>query len=187
MGLHSYSYAEYAALETMSPEKHEFFDGDILLLARGDAEHAALSAAIGEELWRASRSRGCAYSSELRIFVESVALATFADASVVFGPLQQHEPSPNATAVNPGILAEVTSSWSEEYDRGLKAEFYRTIPTLREYIIVSHRERRITAHVRGNDGEWHTSEAGPGGSVAIPSLGASLLVDAVYDGIIVSV
>jgi hypothetical protein len=66
---------------------------------------------------------------------------------VVCGPLQQHGPSPNATALNPVILVEVTSDSSEDYDIGEKLEAYRTIPSLRECIIVSHRERRITVHI----------------------------------------
>src|SRR5262249_11398586 len=47
---------------------------------------------------------------------EAVGLATFPDGSVIYGPLQQHPPSPDATALNPTVLLEVTSDSSEEYD-----------------------------------------------------------------------
>ena len=46
----------------------------------------------------------------LRIYVEAVGLATSPDGAVIRGPLQQHAPSPEATAVNPAVLLEVTSS-----------------------------------------------------------------------------
>ena len=99
---------------------------------------------------------------------------------MICGPLQQHAPSPDATALNPTILVEVTSDSSEEYDTVTKLEFYRTIPTLREYVIVSHRERRITVHERGTDSGWTTRVAISGGRVEIPSLGGTLVVDEIY-------
>ena len=100
-----------------------------------------------------SRDKRCrVHTSDLRIYVEAAGFATFPDGAVICGPLQQHEPSPRATALNPTVLLEVTSDSSEEYDNTFKLECYRTIPTLSDYIIVSHRERRITVHSRyGSD------------------------------------
>ena len=89
---------------------------------------------------------------------------------------------PDATALNPVVLLEVTSDSSEEYDTGLKLESYRTIPSLRDYVIVSHRERRITVHHRGADGAWVTRIAIAGGQVSVDSLAAELAVDQVYGG-----
>jgi Uma2 family endonuclease len=78
------------------------------------------------------------------------------------------------------ILVEVTSDSSEEYDTGEKLEYYRTIPSLREYVIVSHRERRITVHQRTEQGQWIARLAIAGGQVPLPSLDIDLLVDQIY-------
>src|SRR5205823_10025788 len=99
------------------------------------------------------------------------------DCSVLCGPLQQHEPSPKATALSPAILVEVTSDSSEEYDTGPKREYYRTIPTLRDYVIVSHRERRIVVETRGDDGTWSARVATKGERIAVSTLNAELSVD----------
>lgn len=104
------------------------------------------------------------HTSDLRIYVESAGMAAFPDGSVICGALQQHAPSPEATALNPAILVEVTSPSSEPFDTGDKLVADKTIPTLREYIVVSHRERRITVHAR----------------VLLPSLAAELVVDEIY-------
>jgi Uma2 family endonuclease len=120
------------------------------------------------------------HTSDLRIYVEAAGLATFPDGCVICGPLEQHRPSPAATALNPTILVEVTSDSSEEYDTGTKLESYRTIPSLREYIIVSHRERRITVHQRQPGAEWGSSTAIAGGKVGVESLGLELVVDELY-------
>ena len=178
---HRYTYAEYAKFENVSAERHEFLNGNIHPMLGGSEEHSALSAQMLRLLGNAIENQiCCAHAPDLRIYVETVDLATFADTSVICGPLQQHEPSPKATALNPMILVEVTSNSSEEYDLGFKREAYRTIPSLREYVIVSHRERRITIDVRNADGAWTTRTATRGERVELPSLQAQLAVDDVY-------
>lgn len=181
--VHRYTYAEYVALEQRSPTKHEFLDGEIYAMAGGSEEHPALAAEVLRALGNAIGDRPCrAHTSDLRIYVEAAGLATFPDGAIICGPLQHHSPSPNATALNPSVLVEVTSDSSEEYDTGAKLEFYRTIPSLREYIIVAHRERRIVVHYRVDDGPWATRVAIAGGRVQVDSLDCVLVVDEVYRG-----
>jgi Uma2 family endonuclease len=179
--LHRYTYADYVALEMISTGKHEFLDGEIYAMAGGSEEHSALAAAMVHALVTAVGDRPCrVHTSDLRIYVGAAGLATFPDASVICGPLQQHEPSPTATALNPVILVEVTSDSSEDYDTGAKLEYYQTIPTLREYVIVSHRARRITVHTRRSEGGWDTGFATSSGEVEIASLEVQLNVDDIY-------
>lgn len=181
--IHRYTYAEYVALELESSTKHEFLDGEIYAMAGGSEEHSALAAEVVRALGNAIGDRPCrVHTSDLRVYVERVGLATFPDASVICGPLQQHGPSPAATAVNPTVLVEVTSDSSEEYDTGVKLEAYQTIPSARDYVIVSHRERRITVYHRADDATWTASVAVPGERVAVASLDTELEVDAVYRG-----
>lgn len=178
---HRYTYADYVGLERYGQTKHEFLDGEIYAMAGGSAEHAALAAELLRVLSQATAAEPCrVYTSDLRVYVESTGLATFPDGSVICGPLVQHPPSPEATAVNPTVLVEVTSDSSEDYDQGLKLEHYRTIPTLRDYVVVSHRERRITVHSRTEAGDWVTRTAVTGGRVGVRSLSAELAVDEIY-------
>lgn len=179
--LHRYTYADYVALEQSSPTKHEFFDGQIYAMAGGTEEHSAIAAEVLRLLGNAIGDRPCrAHTSDLRIYVEALGLATFPDATVICGPLEQHGPSPTATALNPRVLVEVTSDSSEEYDTGIKLEAYRTIPSLTEYVLISHRERRIIVHARSAANDWTTRVAIAGGSVGIASLDMELRVDEVY-------
>jgi Uma2 family endonuclease len=180
-GLHRYTYADYVALELSSPTKHEFLEGEIYAMAGGAEEHSALAAEVLRVLGNALGDRpGRVHTSDLRVYVETSGLATFPDGSIVCGKLEQHPPSPAATALNPTVLLEVTSDSSEEYDTGEKLARYRTIPSLRDYVVVSHRERRITVHQRGADGQWNERVAIAGGRVEVASVGATLVVDEVY-------
>jgi Uma2 family endonuclease len=178
---HRYTYADYVAVERDSPTKHEFLDGEIYAMAGGSEEHSALAAEVLGIFRAALQDSPCrVHTSDLRIYVEAPGLATFPDGSVICGPLEQHGASPDATTLNPTLLLEVTSDSSEEYDTGEKAAFCRTIPSLRDYVIVSHRERRITVHTRAAHGGWITRVAIAGGRVAAESVNSELSVDDIY-------
>jgi Uma2 family endonuclease len=181
--LHRYTYAEYVALERESSTKHEFLDGEIYAMAGGSEEHSALAAEVLRVLGNGIGDRPCrVHTSDLRIYVEAAGFATFPDGSVICGPLEQHGPSPKATALNPSVLLEVTSDSSEEYDNTEKLACYLTIASLREYIVVSHRERRITVHARGDHAAWEKRVAITGGRVLVGSVPAELSVDEIYRG-----
>ena len=179
--LHRYTYADYVALEESSPTKHEYFQGEIYAMAGGSEEHSALAAEVLRALGNALGDRPCrTHTSDLRVYIEATGMATFPDGSVICGKLEQHAPSPRATAVNPTVLFEVTSDSSEEFDTTTKLESYLTIPSLRDYLVVSHRERRITLHSRTSHGGWETRVAIAGGKLTLSSLGTDLVVDEIY-------
>lgn len=180
--LHRYTYAQYCGVERDNPaQKHEFLDGEIYAMAGGTEDHSRLAAEVLRVLGNALVDGPCqVHTSDLRIYAEAAGLATFPDGSVICGALEHHAPSPKDTALNPRVLLEVTSDSSEEYDTVTKLDAYRTIPSLREYVLVSHRERRITVHHRGDDGAWTTRVAIAAGKVDVPSVGAVLVVDEIY-------
>jgi Uma2 family endonuclease len=179
--LHRYTYADYVALEDSSSTKHEYLAGEIYAMAGGSEEHSALAAEVLRALGNAVGDRPCrVHTSDLRIYVEATGMATFPDGAMVCGKLEQHPPSPRATALNPTFLVEVTSDSSEEYDTTTKLESYRTIASLRDYLVVSHRERRLTLHSRDEDGKWVSRVAISGGKVALSCLTSELLVDEIY-------
>ena len=178
-----YSYEEYLALEEESPTRHEYFDGEIYAMAGGTPDHAALAAAIlgiiGQQL-----PRGCrAFTSDLRLRIPSSGLSTYPGGTVICGGSQRAADDPIAVT-NPTILIEVTSNSSEEYDRGEKLRHYQSIPSVREIVIVSHKEPRVSLHRRVDGDTWTSLEATTGESVTLQSIGGVVRADDVYrDGL----
>lgn len=175
-----YTYDEYRRFEEETDAKHEYLDGQILAMAGGTLEHAALAAAISTILAQLLEGGPCHwFGSDTRVRVRATGLATYPDVTVICGDVER-DPDDRNAAVNPTLLVEVSSESTEAYDRGEKAEHYRRIPSLRECVLVSHRERRIER--RWRDGEaWQLESAGRGDTVHIAALGIALEVDAVYD------
>lgn len=176
-----YTFAEYVRLEEGSTVKHEYLGGQIYAMAGGSPEHAALAAAVIAKLVVALEGGRCrVHTSDLRIRVRTTGLCSYPDVSVVCGP-REVDPESADTVTNPTLLVEVTSKSTEEYDRGEKFDHYRQIPSLREYALVSHRERAIEVRARDDGGKWVTRVARSGERVELASLGCSFDVDAIYE------
>ena len=177
--LHRYTFADYLRLEEESSTRHEFLEGEIVAMAGGTPEHAALAMAVGRPIGNQLEGRGCrVFSSDLRVKVSQTGLVTYPDVTVLCGP-SQRDPEDQTTVLNPAVVVEITSDSSEQYDRGVKLEHYKTIPSLTAIVIVSHRERHIEVHARGDQG-WTIAAATADARALIPLLGVSLDVDAVY-------
>ena len=173
-----YTYAEYLALEDESPIRHEYLEGEVYAMAGGSPDHAALAASVIGIL-RGQLPPGCrAFTSALRVRVPSTGLSTYPDASVVCGRTQRASDDPLAV-VNPVLLIEVTSSSTEEYDRGEKLRHYQNLASVREVLIVSHRGPQLTLHRREPQG-WAELLVTSGQTIELASVGARVAVDDVY-------
>jgi Uma2 family endonuclease len=174
----NYTYADYLGFEASSNVKHEFLGGQIYAMAGGTPEHAALAAAAITLLGPQLRGGECRpYNSDLRVRTPT-GLTTYPDVTMICGAREVDGIDPLAIT-NPALIVEVLSRSTEEYDSGDKFEHYKTFPSLREYVLVSHRERSVEVRSRGEDG-WRTTVV-PEGAIAELSIGARLDLRDLYD------
>jgi Uma2 family endonuclease len=176
-----YSWADYLALEASSNVKHEFLDGQIYGMAGGTPEHAALAAAVIGLLFGQLRGSRCrAHDADLRVRVLATGLATYPDITVVCGP-RERDPEDENAVTNPALIVEVLSRSTEEYDRGDKFEHYKRIPSLRQVVLVSHREREIEVWTRGDGDTWTRVVSRDGAQANLGAISAQLDVRELYD------
>ena len=176
-----YTLSEYLALEASSNVKHEYFDGQIYAMAGGTPEHAALSAALIGLMFPQLRGGRCRiYDADLRIRVNATGLTTYPDITVVCGP---REPCPNDphAITNPTLIAEVLSPSTEAYDRGDKFEHYQCLPSLQQYVLVSHRERTIEVWNRTSNGTFVPRISTEGEIVHFDAIGVQINVRELFD------
>jgi len=70
---HRYTLRDYLDVEEVSVVRHELIDGEIVAMAGGTPEHAALASAISALLGGQLRGQPCrSYSADLRIRVEAL-------------------------------------------------------------------------------------------------------------------
>ena len=178
----SYTVQEYVRVEAESTTiKHEYIDGTIRAMSGGTLAHARMQAALAMILGRQLEGRRCnVFSSHGRVRVRGRSFITYPDLAVSCGPLEVDTEDPHAQ-LSPTVLVEITSPSSERYDRGRKYAYYQGIGSLREYVIVSHREPIIEVFRPGSDGTWHLAErATAGGSIKLTSIECAIAVDEVY-------
>jgi Uma2 family endonuclease len=177
----NYTYDEYLALEASSNVKHEFLDGQIYAMAGGTPELATLAAAVIGLLFPELRRGRCrAHDADLRVRVPTTGLTTYPDVTIVCGPRERDVKDPQAVT-NPTLLVEVLSRSTEEYDRGDKFEHYKSLPSLRQYVLVSYRDRSVEVWTRDAADGWTSILAQEGDVAHLASVGARLDVRELYD------
>ena len=82
--------------------------------------------------------------------------------------------------VNPTAIVEILSDSTEDSDRTEKFAAYRRLKSLREYVLVSQRERRVEVYRRRDGRRWQLEEFGPGERLALESIAIELAIDEVY-------
>jgi len=179
-----FTVAEYVALERASNRKHEFIDGAIVAMAGARPPHNILSANVTAALVTLARGRDCAtMTSDQRVHVPATRLYAYPDVSVTCGE-RRYDDSDPPSLLNPTVLVEVTSDSTEDFDRGTKFIHYQTISELSDYLIVSHRERRIDHYRRQGDGQWHlTTHLRNNAKVELAVLGGAIVVADAFAGV----
>ncbi len=179
-----FTEVEYLVLERASDRKHEFVDGAIVAMAGARPPHNILSANMTAALVSMSRRRDCVtMTSDQRVKVPGTRLYTYPDVSVTCGE-RRYDGADPPSLLNPTLLVEVTSDTTEDFDRGTKFIHYQGIAELSDYLIVSHREKRIDHFRREGDGQWKlTTHTGADGRVDLGSLGGAIAISDVYAGV----
>jgi Uma2 family endonuclease len=175
------SYSDYLALEASMPDvRHEYLRGDVWAMAGGTPQHALYATNFLRIVGLALQGRPCAvYSSDLRVRIDATDRATYPDGIVICGPREVSAVDANAV-VNPTLILEVTSDGTEADDRGEKFAHYRHLTSLQEYVIVSHRQRRIEVY-RREVHAWALREYRAETEVELDSLRVRVPVNGVYD------
>lgn len=149
---------EYLRIERQARYKSGYFDGEVYAMTGASRRHNLICGNLYASIHAQLRRRPCeVYSSEMRVKVVQNGLYTYPDVVVVCGE-PQFEDAHVDTLLNPLILIEVLSPSTEGYDRGAKAQYFRQIPSLTEYLLISQDKPHVEHYVRQADHHWLLSE-----------------------------
>jgi len=173
---------EFLTFERASDEKHEYYDGTIVAMSGAKRAHNTICTNLNGLLWQHLKGKDCeSYSNDMRVFVPKTRLYAYPDIVVICGEPQFQDNVPD-TLTNPLLLIEILSDSTEGYDRGLKFQNYRSIDSLKEYVLVVQLEARIEKYVKHGDGFWMLSEAsGLDSSITLETIDCPLSLTDVYD------
>jgi Uma2 family endonuclease len=139
---------QYLAIERAAERKSEFANGEMFAMSGGSLRRARLQLNLYGELHAALGGGSCeVLTSDLRVRVSATRTYTYPDVTVVRGQpllLDTHQD----VLLNPAAILEVLSPSTQGYDRGLKFQHYRTVESLKEYILVSQDKMWIEQDTR---------------------------------------
>lgn len=131
-----YTPEEYLAREEAADHRSECYQGKIFAMAGGSFNHAVIAGHFYAALHRPTQNcNSYAFTGNMRLLVERHGLYTYPDVMLVCG-LPQFVSNRTDILLNPLILVEVLSKSTRAYDRGDKFEFYRSIPSFQDYVLV---------------------------------------------------
>jgi Uma2 family endonuclease len=173
---------EYLAAERLSETKSEYLDGGVFPMPGATVNHIQIVSNVTSELSVQLRARQCrVLASDLKVGLQDSRKFFYPDVTVVCGELQYYDDRRDII-LNPDIVIEVLSPSTEAFDRGAKFQAYRTIESLKEYVLISQERPLVEQYVRNDDAKWTYKPASVlGSSLALPSIECTLSLNAVYD------
>ena len=179
---HVFSFEEYADVAERSPTRIEHWEGALLDMSGGSPRHSAICSNVSRILGAQLRGAPCrVFDANLRVRSIAANRATYADVTVVCGPLEL-DPADKTrqTVLNPSILIEVQSPSTESDDRGPKLDCYKMMASVRAVILIAQDPVRVTVHERQADGSFAQSDH-DGGVVELRAIGCTLQIAEVYE------
>ena len=168
------SLQEYIALDRSGDERLEYVDGEVFVVA-SRPEHNLVKGKLYIALTKALEGKPClALPDGQKIATRKTRAYHYPDASVFCGELMR-DPDDDHALTNPTLLAEVLSPSTADYDRGGKFVHYRSLPSLREYLIVSIEEHTVERYRRLDSGEWLMTEL-HSGAIDLTSIDARIVI-----------
>lgn len=145
------SEQEYLEDERKASLKSEYYKGEVFAMSGASKEHNKIVASFIVEVGQHLKGKKCSImSSDTRVHNPVNTLYTYPDA-VVTCEEEKYLDNEFDTLLNPTIIIEVLSKSTQDYDRGTKFMLYRSIPSLKHYVLISSLEYSIEIYTR--DGE----------------------------------
>ena len=171
------SVEEYFRFDERSPVRHEYVAGEAYAMSGATVRHGVIALNIGAHLLAASGDSACrVVMTDMRVQVADD-VYYYPDVVVVCAPVAESD----VVVRGPCVVVEVTSPSTARIDRGEKLAAYRSVPTLRAYLVVDHRRRRVERHWRDDAaGEWLREEIVGEGRVPVPCLDTDIALETIY-------
>jgi len=176
---------EYLEFDYNAEGRYEYFDGEVFEMSGGSPEHSLLGNRVGFLLQRELILKNCSvYNSEVQIKVPTMLPYLYADVSALCGEPIYENLGNQRLLVNPTLIVEILLPSTEKFDRALKFKAYKSIESLREYLLVWQDEKLVMLFTKHNEKFWFQSEYVEGETLKLESLDCELSVNEIYQGII---
>lgn len=179
-----YNLEEYLELEEQAEYKNEYRDGEIVPMTGGTANHSDIVGnfyfyfrlTLGKQNYRI-------FKGDLKLWIPRYQQATYPDVMIIAGkPIYEGEKQTIVT--NPCLIVEVLSNSTKNYDQGDKFMYYRSIPELKEYILIEQDRHYVMQYSQTFEEKWVlTKYEGKDAILSLTSVNLAISFENLYEGI----
>jgi Uma2 family endonuclease len=163
--------------ERQQEERYEFVGGIIRMMVGGTADHNTIAGNIFATLRGLLRGKPCRPFME-GMKVRSATASMYPDVVVTCTDV----PPKNDVVPEPVIVFEVLSRSTQDHDRGQKWSAYQSIPSLRQYVLISQDELEVDVYLREGDGWRYNVRRGAGVIIDLAVAEIRLSMAEIYEG-----
>jgi len=174
---------DYLAWEQLQLEKHEYLAGEVFAQAGVRQSHSILAGNIFSELHQQLKGKPCRpHLADMKLRIETLDAFFYPDIMV---SCDGRDAKADLYLEHPSLIVEVLSESTASYDMGLKFEFYRHIPELREYALVDTERMKIWLYRKNMAAEWVLHDFPDQGDVFFESVGCRLTQEDIFEGAVI--
>lgn len=170
---------DFLAWEEHQPERHEFFRGKTFAMFGGTARHNRvilnLASRIGDHL----DGTACqVFAENMKVQISEGVL--YPDVMVTCGKADAGD---EQTVTDPKLIIEVLSPSTRGYDKRDKFILYRTLASLREYVLIDPTKRQVEVFTLVDGGAWTLTDQTAAEFFTLVSIDCKLTMDLVFKGV----
>lgn len=153
--LYFFTVEEYLELEQTSDIRHEYFAGEVFAMAGGSKEHNIISGNVYSRLRSQLRGSSCnVFMSDMKVRInlanENQTIFYYPDVIVSCDTEDQDRYFLNY----PCLIIEVLSPSTETIDRREKLLNYRSLASLKEYVLISQDQVKVEVYRQDEKRNW---------------------------------
>ena len=153
--LYFFTVEEYLELEQISDIRHEYFAGEVFAMAGSSKEHNIISGNVYSRLRSQLRGSSCnVFMSDMKVRInlanQNQTIFYYPDVIVSCDSEDQDRYFLNY----PCLIIEVLSPSTETIDKREKLLNYRSLLSLKEYVLISQDEVKVEVYRQNEKGNW---------------------------------
>lgn len=179
------SIEKYLDKESLSAEKHEYYNGKIKKTPGSSFKHNQITVQIASAILNELELKHKPFrvlSSDQKVFIPKLNQVLYPDALVVYQKPEFWNGRKDVL-LNPILIVEVLSPNTEKYDRQDKFMSYKNIPSFMEYVMVRQDTVEVETWFREETHLWRETTVSDKGDIKFSSIGISIAIDKIYKNI----
>jgi len=174
------TFSEFLTWEARQAERHEFFRGETFALAGGTARHNRVVLNLTSRISDHLDGTPCqVFATSMKVLVADAVL--YPDVLVT---CVKADAGDERTATDPKVIIEVLSPETKGFDQRAKFILYRTLASLRQYVLIDPAKRLVEVFILAQNEVWLAADQTQDSVLWLSSIDCRVPMDSVFKGVL---